>query len=216
MELAVCCRACVPVHVRYRCLHKWSPSAKMLDGVACGWPICGIHVLGFTKYAEACWVWILGFGTFWDLGPKRYMAGWRYDQEFRVHCACISCLVITHTVPQIHSRGCMHTRYVWGRGALDIKFSVMALLEAVTQLLHAGYTPRRTLIFSFGHDEEVWGDSDRLPTCLHESVAFACLVLQQGGVLTTELFLACSIQTTKCGTPTPIHMLNYNRIHSVA
>ncbi|GFR46955.1 hypothetical protein Agub_g8605, partial [Astrephomene gubernaculifera] len=39
----------------------------------------------------------------------------------------------------------------------DIKFSVAALLQAASELLGAGYQPARTLMFAFGHDEEVGG-----------------------------------------------------------
>ena len=47
--------------------------------------------------------------------------------------------------------------YVWGRGALDDKGSVVALMEAVERLAAGGFTPRRTLYFALGHDEEVGG-----------------------------------------------------------
>lgn len=46
---------------------------------------------------------------------------------------------------------------VWGRGALDDKSSVMAILETVESLLRDGWTPKRTLFFCFGHDEELGG-----------------------------------------------------------
>eukprot|EP00798_Chlamydomonas_sp_ICE-L_P031523 gene31523-6706_t len=45
--------------------------------------------------------------------------------------------------------------YIYGRGTLDVKYSVIALLEAVTVLLKEGFTPERSLYFTFGHDEEV-------------------------------------------------------------
>lgn len=49
--------------------------------------------------------------------------------------------------------------YIYGRGAMDLKFMVIALLEAVTELLKSGWTqPERTLYLAFGHDEEVGGD----------------------------------------------------------
>ncbi len=48
--------------------------------------------------------------------------------------------------------------YVWGRGALDDKSGMIAMLEAVTLLLAEGFTPQRTIYLSFGHDEEVGGD----------------------------------------------------------
>ena len=46
---------------------------------------------------------------------------------------------------------------VWGRGSLDDKSGVIAQLEAATHLLKTGFTPKRTVYFSFGHDEEVGG-----------------------------------------------------------
>lgn len=48
--------------------------------------------------------------------------------------------------------------FVWGRGTLDDKGSLMGLLEAAETLLAAGFTPKRTVYFAFGHDEEVGGE----------------------------------------------------------
>lgn len=47
--------------------------------------------------------------------------------------------------------------FVWGRGTLDVKNGVIAYHEAVEALLADGFTPRRTLFFAFGHDEEIGG-----------------------------------------------------------
>jgi len=47
--------------------------------------------------------------------------------------------------------------YVWGRGAMDDKGSLIAILEAGEALAKSGWTPKRTVIFAFGHDEEVSG-----------------------------------------------------------
>ncbi|MDO9092656.1 MAG: M20 family peptidase [Rubrivivax sp.] len=46
---------------------------------------------------------------------------------------------------------------VWGRGTLDNKSNLVTQLEAVELLLKAGFKPRRTVHFFFGHDEEVGG-----------------------------------------------------------
>jgi carboxypeptidase PM20D1 len=46
---------------------------------------------------------------------------------------------------------------VWGRGALDDKHGLMAVMESVEMLVKAGFKPRRTILLSFGHDEEVGG-----------------------------------------------------------
>jgi carboxypeptidase PM20D1 len=47
--------------------------------------------------------------------------------------------------------------HIVGRGTLDDKVSVVGLLEAVEQLLQDRYSPRRTVLFAFGRDEEVGG-----------------------------------------------------------
>jgi carboxypeptidase PM20D1 len=44
--------------------------------------------------------------------------------------------------------------FIWGRGTLDDKCSVMAIFEAVEWLLLQGKKPRRTIYLAFGHDEE--------------------------------------------------------------
>lgn len=47
--------------------------------------------------------------------------------------------------------------YVWGRGAIDCKTTLIASMSAVDSLLRFGYTPQRTLILAFGFDEEISG-----------------------------------------------------------
>lgn len=47
--------------------------------------------------------------------------------------------------------------YVWGRGTMDDKSAVSAILESVEALLADGFRPRRTVYLAFGHDEEVGG-----------------------------------------------------------
>lgn len=46
---------------------------------------------------------------------------------------------------------------VWGRGTLDDKSSVLAILEAAEMLLRRGFQPERSIYLAFGHDEEVRG-----------------------------------------------------------
>jgi carboxypeptidase PM20D1 len=53
--------------------------------------------------------------------------------------------------------GALAEGYVWGRGTLDDKASVMALLESVERLLTHGFSPKRSIYLAFGHDEEVGG-----------------------------------------------------------
>ncbi|MBL8548660.1 MAG: M20 family peptidase [Hyphomonadaceae bacterium] len=47
--------------------------------------------------------------------------------------------------------------FVYGRGAADDKGSLISILEAMEALLARGFTPKRTVMFAFGHDEEVLG-----------------------------------------------------------
>jgi carboxypeptidase PM20D1 len=47
---------------------------------------------------------------------------------------------------------------IWGRGALDDKQCLMAILEAMEMLIAEGFQPKRTLYAAFGHDEEIGGD----------------------------------------------------------
>lgn len=53
--------------------------------------------------------------------------------------------------------GAVKDGYVWGRGTLDNKHNMMAMLEAAESWLAAGERPEHTLHFVFGHDEEIGG-----------------------------------------------------------
>uniref|UniRef100_A0A672N2R6 Probable carboxypeptidase PM20D1.2 n=1 Tax=Sinocyclocheilus grahami TaxID=75366 RepID=A0A672N2R6_SINGR len=47
--------------------------------------------------------------------------------------------------------------FIYGRGTIDNKQSVMGILQALEYLLEQGYTPRRSFYIGLGHDEEVNG-----------------------------------------------------------
>lgn len=48
-------------------------------------------------------------------------------------------------------------KYVWGRGSIDCKTTLIASMSAVEALLKFDYTPKRTLVLAFGFDEEISG-----------------------------------------------------------
>ena len=54
--------------------------------------------------------------------------------------------------------GVIRDAAVWGRGSIDDKGSLVALLEAAEFLARQGKRPVRTIIFAFGHDEEIGGE----------------------------------------------------------
>lgn len=47
--------------------------------------------------------------------------------------------------------------FIWGRGTMDDKVTVVGVLEAVDTLLSAGFQPKRTVYLAFGQDEEIGG-----------------------------------------------------------
>jgi carboxypeptidase PM20D1 len=75
--------------------------------------------------------------------------------------------------------------HVWGRGAIDLKASLVGALEAAERLLAEGFRPRRTVYFAFGADEEVGGDAGARPiaeTLRSRGVTLA-FTLDEGGVV---------------------------------
>jgi Gly-Xaa carboxypeptidase len=49
-------------------------------------------------------------------------------------------------------------KYIWGRGSTDCKNNLIGILEAVELLLTAEFKPKRTVVLSFGFDEEISGE----------------------------------------------------------
>ena len=78
---------------------------------------------------------------------------------------------------------------VWGRGAIDDKGALAAVLEAVERLLAAGFTPRHDVLLVCGHDEEVAGTGARaVADVLRERGIRPALVLDEGGAIVQDAF----------------------------
>lgn len=78
---------------------------------------------------------------------------------------------------------------IWGRGSIDDKVSVLALLESLEMLLAQNIQPRRGIYFAFGHDEEVGGEEGAKAIAAYlkkQNVKFE-FVLDEGGVVTQDL-----------------------------
>jgi carboxypeptidase PM20D1 len=75
--------------------------------------------------------------------------------------------------------------FIWGRGAIDNKSTVMGTLEAVEMLLAEGFRPARTLHLAYGHDEEVGGTAGArgIAALLRGRGVTLEVVLDEGGVI---------------------------------
>jgi len=73
--------------------------------------------------------------------------------------------------------------YVWGRGAIDMKGQVAAILESVEYLIAQGYKPKRDIYLAFGHDEESMGvlGAQKIVDRLKEQGVRLDFVIDEGG-----------------------------------
>jgi len=86
--------------------------------------------------------------------------------------------------------GYIDKEWIWGRGAIDDKFRVMALLESTEKLLNQNFTPIQDIYFAFGHDEEIGGEQGALKIAEYlksKNLEFD-LVLDEGGVMVKDVF----------------------------
>jgi carboxypeptidase PM20D1 len=84
--------------------------------------------------------------------------------------------------------------FVYGRGSFDDKGSLIAILEAVEQLLEDGFIPKRDWYIAFGCDEETRGDKGAAllaKKMRQEGLTFS-VVLDEGGAVVEGFFKAIS------------------------
>ncbi|MFD2092674.1 M20/M25/M40 family metallo-hydrolase [Blastococcus deserti] len=85
--------------------------------------------------------------------------------------------------------GSIEDGVVHGRGAIDDKGALVAILEAVESLVAAGFTPARDVYLSFGNDEEVAGVGAPLAVgALTGRGARPWAVLDEGGAVVSGVF----------------------------
>lgn len=83
--------------------------------------------------------------------------------------------------------GAVEGGFVWGRGALDDKGSMIALMEATEALIARGFSPERTVYLLFGHDEEVSGTGAAAAArWFADRKVRPAFVLDEGGVILAE------------------------------
>jgi len=91
--------------------------------------------------------------------------------------------------------------YIWGRGTLDDKSSVLGILEAVETLVAEGFQPERTIYLAFGHDEEVGGfnGAAKIAKHFHSSGIEFEYVLDEGGLIIDGMLPGVSAPTALIG-----------------
>ncbi|MDR1668411.1 MAG: M20/M25/M40 family metallo-hydrolase, partial [Oscillospiraceae bacterium] len=80
--------------------------------------------------------------------------------------------------------------YIWGRGALDCKNTVVCLFEALESLHSRGYAPSRDIYLALGHDEELGGVEGAKVFARHfaqQGLRFE-LILDEGGFISDAVF----------------------------
>ncbi|PHR56997.1 MAG: hypothetical protein COA43_12835 [Robiginitomaculum sp.] len=88
--------------------------------------------------------------------------------------------------------------FIYGRGAVDDKGSLISILEAADRLAASGFTPKRTLMFGFGHDEEVKGTgAQAIAELLKTRGIKPYAVIDEGGAIISGL----------PGTQSPVAMI---------
>ena len=75
--------------------------------------------------------------------------------------------------------------YLWGRGSLDDKASLIGILEGVESLLAEGFRPAPTVYVFLGHDEEVGGERGAAVVAARfgERAERLAFVLDEGGAV---------------------------------
>jgi carboxypeptidase PM20D1 len=92
--------------------------------------------------------------------------------------------------------------FIWGRGSLDDKASLMGIMEAVEALLEQGFTPLRTVYLAFGHDEEVLGmrGATQIAALLQSRGVQAEYILDESGTITAGVVPGVSKPVALVGT----------------
>jgi carboxypeptidase PM20D1 len=95
----------------------------------------------------------------------------------------------THPPFDAEVTGSGDDRIIWGRGTLDDKGSLVAILEAVERSLEDGVTPANDVYLSFGHNEETAGTGAAAVVDVLEGRGIRpALVLDEGGAIALDAF----------------------------
>ncbi|NJB70086.1 carboxypeptidase PM20D1 [Saonia flava] len=81
--------------------------------------------------------------------------------------------------------GKISNTHIIGRGTMDDKSSLIAVMESVEKLLQESFAPSQTIYLAFGHDEEVGGKNGAAQIAAHlkKKGIHAAMTLDEGGFL---------------------------------
>jgi carboxypeptidase PM20D1 len=84
--------------------------------------------------------------------------------------------------------GHIDDEFIWGRGTLDCKHGVMAILEAISLLSVQGFRPQRTIYVALGHDEEIGGadGNQKIAAWFRSQGRRLHTIIDEGGCIFTE------------------------------
>lgn len=82
--------------------------------------------------------------------------------------------------------GAIQDGYVYGRGAIDDKGSMVGLFEALDALAREGFQPKRTVLLMLGHDEEVSGSGASAGVALLKSRDVSPIMALDEGFMAVE------------------------------
>jgi carboxypeptidase PM20D1 len=98
--------------------------------------------------------------------------------------------------------GAITDGFIWGRGTMDDKQTIVGLLEAVELLMAKGFRPKRTIYLAFGQDEEIGGleGAEKIAQLLKSRGVQLEFVLDEGGFISTGLVPGVSAPVAMIGT----------------
>lgn len=80
---------------------------------------------------------------------------------------------------------------IWGRGTMDCKGNLFAIMESVDQLIANGYQPVQTIYIAFGHDEEIGGNEGAKKSAeffRKNNIEFDFILDEGGGITSGKSF----------------------------
>lgn len=92
--------------------------------------------------------------------------------------------------------------FIWGRGTMDDKVTIIGVLVAVNMLLEKGFQPKRTVYLAFGQDEEIGTreGTTKIAQLLRSQGVELEFVLDEGGFISTGLVPGVSAPVAMIGT----------------